>query len=65
MDGMPAEPSTQGDKARLVAWGRELRAVHDRMREALEVTRAALDEGPRPSRPPATCCSSATASAPR
>ncbi|MET4226377.1 hemerythrin domain-containing protein [Oerskovia enterophila] len=30
---------------RLVAWSRELRGVHDRLREALRVTRAALDDG--------------------
>lgn len=35
---------TEGEKTRLVAWSRELRAVHDRLREALVVTRAALDE---------------------
>ncbi|WP_082618610.1 hemerythrin domain-containing protein [Oerskovia sp. Root22] len=36
--GLPETP-------RLVAWSRELRAVHDRLREALRVTRAALDDG--------------------
>lgn len=34
-----------GDTDRLVAWGRELRAVHDRLREALEVTRDAVTAG--------------------
>ncbi|GAA3214510.1 hemerythrin domain-containing protein [Oerskovia jenensis] len=38
-------PTTQSDTSRLVAWSRELRAVHDRLREALRVTRAALDDG--------------------
>jgi hypothetical protein len=28
----------EGDKARLIAWGLELRAVHTRLREALHVT---------------------------
>jgi hemerythrin-like domain-containing protein len=36
---------TEGEKTRLVAWNHELRAVHERLREALDVTRAALDEG--------------------
>ncbi|MDF2846303.1 MAG: hemerythrin protein, partial [Oerskovia sp.] len=36
---------TEGEKTRLVAWSHELRAVHDRLREALRVTRAALDDG--------------------
>ncbi|MPV35856.1 hemerythrin domain-containing protein [Georgenia subflava] len=35
---------TEGEKTRLVAWSHELRAVHDRLREALRVTRAALDD---------------------
>lgn len=35
----------EGEKARLVAWSSELRSVHDRLREALEVTRGALAEG--------------------
>lgn len=38
---------TEGD-SRLVAWGRELRAVHERLREALRVTREALDDGTAP-----------------
>lgn len=33
---------TESDKARLVAWGHELRQVHHRLREALRVTRTAL-----------------------
>ncbi len=36
---------TEGEKSRLIAWSRELRAVHDRLRDALRVTRAALDDG--------------------
>ena len=40
----PGPPAT-GDTSRLVAWSRELRAVHERLRDALRVTRAALDDG--------------------
>lgn len=36
---------TEGEKTRLVAWGMELRAVHARLRKALQVTREALDAG--------------------
>ncbi|MGC5626679.1 hemerythrin domain-containing protein [Georgenia sp. Z1344] len=36
---------TEGETTRLVAWSRELRAVHDRLREALRVTREALADG--------------------
>ncbi|WP_151526718.1 hemerythrin domain-containing protein [Serinicoccus kebangsaanensis] len=36
----------EDEKERMVAWGRELRAVHDRLREALRVTREA-GEAPR------------------
>lgn len=35
----------EGEKTRLVAWSRELRSVHDRLREALTVTRQALEAG--------------------
>ena len=35
----------EGEKRRLVAWSRELRDVHDRLREALTVTRHALAAG--------------------
>ena len=35
----------EGEKTRLIAWGNELRAVHERLREALRVTKAALDAG--------------------
>jgi hemerythrin-like domain-containing protein len=35
----------EGEKTRLVAWSRELGAVHDRLREALTVTRQALAAG--------------------
>lgn len=34
-----------GEKTRLVAWSQELRHVHDRLREALAVTRQALAAG--------------------
>ncbi|MFI2710826.1 hemerythrin domain-containing protein [Micromonospora sp. NPDC018662] len=40
----------EGEQARLVAWSRELRRVHDRLREALRVTREALAAG-TPARP--------------
>jgi hemerythrin-like domain-containing protein len=36
---------SEGEKTRLVAWSRELRRVHDRLREALTVTRRALAAG--------------------
>ncbi|MEW2191111.1 hemerythrin domain-containing protein [Streptomyces microflavus] len=36
---------TERETTRLVAWSQELRRVHHRLREALEVTRTALDEG--------------------
>ncbi|QDO87470.1 hemerythrin domain-containing protein [Ornithinimicrobium ciconiae] len=35
----------EGEKTRLVAWSRELRAVHERLREALHLTREALADG--------------------
>ncbi|MBQ1027167.1 hemerythrin domain-containing protein [Micromonospora sp. C95] len=35
----------EGEKTRLVAWSHELRSVHDRLREALRLTRSALDHG--------------------
>ena len=35
----------EGEKPRLIAWSRELRGVHDRLREALAVTRQALTDG--------------------
>lgn len=38
---------TEGEKTRLIAWSRELRAVHERLREALRVTRSALEAGER------------------
>lgn len=38
----------EGDRTRLVAWDRELRGVHDRLREALTVTRQAVAEGETP-----------------
>ena len=34
---------TEGETTRLVAWSHELRTVHERLREALRVTRDALD----------------------
>lgn len=36
---------SEGEKTRLVAWSREMRRVHDRLREALEVTRQAVAAG--------------------
>lgn len=41
---------TEGEKARLIAWNRELRTVHERLREALRLTRTALATG-RPTEP--------------
>lgn len=35
----------EGEKTRLIAWSRELRAVHERLREALHLTREALADG--------------------
>ncbi|MGV9371936.1 hemerythrin domain-containing protein [Micromonospora tulbaghiae] len=35
----------EGGQTRLVAWSREMRAVHERLREALELTRRALADG--------------------
>lgn len=35
---------TEGDTSRLVAWARELRAVHARLREALDLVLAAGDD---------------------
>ena len=36
---------SEGEKNRLIAWNRELTAAHQRLREALRVTRDALDTG--------------------
>lgn len=36
---------TEGEKARLIAWNHELRTVHERLREALRLTRTALAGG--------------------
>lgn len=36
---------SEGETARLVAWSQELRDVHGRLRDALEVVRDAVDEG--------------------
>ncbi|MEV6601915.1 hemerythrin domain-containing protein [Actinoplanes sp. NPDC051346] len=36
---------SEGEKTRLVAWSRELRSVHDRLRQALTVTQQALADG--------------------
>lgn len=38
-------PVTERDLARLVAWSTELRAIHQRLREALQQVRAARDTG--------------------
>ncbi|QMW67974.1 hemerythrin domain-containing protein [Mumia sp. ZJ1417] len=38
---------TEGDKTRLIAWNHELRTVHARLRDALEVMRTALGAGER------------------
>lgn len=36
---------TEGEHTRLIAWSRELRAVHERLRAALRVTRTAVRDG--------------------
>lgn len=36
---------TERETTRLVAWNREIRRVHGRLREALSVTRASLADG--------------------
>ena len=36
---------SEGEKNRLIAWNRELTAAHQRLRQALRVTRDALDAG--------------------
>lgn len=36
---------TEGDHARLIAWGREMRGVHERLRGALRLSREAAAEG--------------------
>lgn len=36
---------TEGEKTRLIAWSNELRTVHGRLREALQVTRNATHNG--------------------
>ncbi|MPY55099.1 hemerythrin domain-containing protein [Streptomyces acidicola] len=36
---------TERETTRLIAWSRELRQVHDRLREALRLTRESLTEG--------------------
>lgn len=36
---------SEGEKTRLTAWSHELRSVHNRLREALQVTRTALAKG--------------------
>ncbi|MCW4458582.1 hemerythrin domain-containing protein [Microbacterium sp. MPKO10] len=35
---------TEGETSRFIAWSRELRAVHERLRGALRVTRESLDD---------------------
>lgn len=35
----------EADETRLIAWGREMRAAHDRLRDALEVARGSVAEG--------------------
>ena len=42
---------TEGEKTRLVAWSKELRSVHERLRRALSVTRQALASGEPPGGP--------------
>lgn len=42
--GHMSESTPASEGSRLVAWGRELRSVHDRLREALSVAQSALSE---------------------
>lgn len=35
----------EDEKTRLIAWSQELRSVHERLRQALELTRTALNSG--------------------
>ena len=37
---------SEGEQDRLIAWNRELTAAHERLRQALRVTRDGLDAGP-------------------
>jgi len=39
---------TEGEKTRLIAWSRELRTAHERLRQAFEATQAALNGGQAP-----------------
>lgn len=50
MTAMTSPSRDHTEKARFVAWGNELRAVHERLREALRVTRSAGASGGTPAR---------------
>lgn len=39
---------TEGEHTRLIAWAHEMRAVHARLREALDLVRSAIDGGADP-----------------
>jgi hemerythrin-like domain-containing protein len=45
LSSSPAPGVCEGEQSRLVAWSGELRTVHERLREALDVTRTALARG--------------------
>ncbi|MER7167457.1 hemerythrin domain-containing protein [Micromonospora sp. NPDC000207] len=36
---------SEGERARLIAWSREMRSVHERLREALRITQDAVRDG--------------------
>ncbi|MET0865020.1 MAG: hemerythrin domain-containing protein, partial [Nakamurella sp.] len=45
-DGAGGRPLVNGqDRERVVAWGQELRAVHRRLRDALQFAREAVEDG--------------------
>ncbi|MDX6744224.1 hemerythrin domain-containing protein [Actinocorallia sp. A-T 12471] len=41
----PAPADARGEQSRLIAWNRELKAAHERLRRALRVARESLDAG--------------------
>ena len=53
MDGPSPTRPVSGDGARAVAWGDELRAVHRRLRDALELARESLEGADPPGDPTA------------
>ena len=53
VDGTSPERPVSGDAARAIAWGDELRAVHRRLRDALELARESLEGTDPPGDPTA------------